>query len=34
MEAFFHATFNGDDVFIQPDRTLESTAVFGQATIN
>ena len=22
-----------DDVFIQPDRTLESTAVFGQATI-
>ena len=33
MEAFFHATFNGDDVFIQPDRTLESTAVFGQATI-
>jgi iron complex outermembrane receptor protein len=33
MEAFFHATFNGDNIFIQPDRTIESKALFGQATM-
>jgi iron complex outermembrane receptor protein len=32
MLAFFHATFNGDDIFDQPNREIESTAVFGQAT--
>ena len=33
MEAFFHATFNGDNIFLQPDRTIESKALFGQATM-
>jgi iron complex outermembrane receptor protein len=32
MEAFFHATLNGDSLFVQPNRTVESKAVFGQAT--
>ena len=32
MLAFFSATFNGDDIFDQPNREIESTAVFGQAT--
>ena len=32
MLAFFHATFNGDDIFDQPNREIESTAIFGQAT--
>lgn len=32
MEAFFHATLNGDSLFVQPDRVVESKAVFGQVT--
>jgi iron complex outermembrane receptor protein len=32
MEAYFHATLNGDNIFVQPNRTLVSKAVFGQAT--
>ena len=32
MEAFFHATMNGDSIFVQPHRTIESKAVFGQGT--
>ena len=34
MEAYYHATFNGDAVFLQPDRTVTSEAVFGQITYN
>lgn len=30
MEAFFHATLNGDNIFKQPNRTIESRALFGQ----
>ncbi len=32
MEAYFHATMNGDTIFRQPDRQVESAAVFGQVT--
>lgn len=32
MEAFFHATQNGDSIFVQPNRTIESQAIFGQGT--
>jgi iron complex outermembrane receptor protein len=32
MEAFFHATLNGDNIFKQPNRTIESRALFGQGT--
>lgn len=32
MEAYFHATQNGDTIFKQPNREIESTAIFGQAT--
>ena len=34
MEAYYHATFNGDAVFLQPDRTVTSEAIFGQLTYN
>jgi iron complex outermembrane receptor protein len=32
MEAFFHATMNGDSIFKQPDRVVEAKALFGQGT--
>jgi iron complex outermembrane receptor protein len=32
MHAYFHATYNGDDIYHQPNREIESTAIFGQAT--
>jgi iron complex outermembrane receptor protein len=32
MLAYFHATLNGDSIFDQPNRIVEATAVFGQAT--
>lgn len=32
MEAYFHATQNGDTIFRQPDREIISKAVFGQVT--
>ena len=32
MTAYYHATFAGDNLFVQPDRTLDTAAIFGQAT--
>jgi iron complex outermembrane receptor protein len=32
MEAYFHATMNGDTIFRQPNREIESSAIFGQMT--
>jgi len=32
MEAYFHATLNGDTIFKQPDRTVKASALFGQTT--
>jgi iron complex outermembrane receptor protein len=32
MSAYYHATFAGDNIFVQPDRTLDTAALFGQAT--
>ena len=33
MLAFFHATLNGDNIFDQPNREIESKALYGQATV-
>jgi iron complex outermembrane receptor protein len=33
MKAHYHATLNGDDLYIQPDRELATRALFGQTTI-
>ena len=33
MNAYFHATYNGDNLFQQPNRVIESQAIFGQATV-
>jgi iron complex outermembrane receptor protein len=30
--SFFHATLNGDSIFIQPDRVVKASALFGQGT--
>jgi iron complex outermembrane receptor protein len=32
MRAYYHATFAGDDIYIQPDRTNDTKAIFGQGT--
>ena len=33
MLAYFHATMDGDSIFDQPNREIESKALYGQATI-